>query len=268
MNERPLLYFFGFALLAFLGSDIIRAEIFTGFEVFPRQALPDSENLISIENSGPLQADNVVVIIAANSTVSNFLDVCAEGEMDWLDDETLVAEFSRMTPNTRCEFGLEVSEPALLNVTITADGRLGPWSGEPSILYFYGIMAAILVIPAVEVLWLYFLTRGAIRKYWYKGGVWLTGDKFEKSMHAEKTIKFVKDWYYVRIGDTDATILEKIYCKNKTIRQLRNVTKLSKRQINYRIRMLQKKELLLDGTMDLEEALISHFKTILGQGTK
>ena len=260
MIERSLIYTVVVVGIAFAGSDIFKAEILTGYEISPRLAHPDQQNLVSVKNTGPVQANTVVFQISANATIVKFSDVCAEGHMTRLNATTLVAEFPIMTPYVQCRFGLVVYEPTSLNYTITSDGRLGSWSGGPSTLLLYAIAAMPVAIVLLELAFFYYSIRDILVSGLYRVTMKIIRSNFTPSENSNKTIEFVKCTYGIKIDKVDATILERIYCRKKTTPSLMKNTTLSRLHIKYRINKMCRCELLTKDRKEVEEELDKHFK--------
>lgn len=260
INTRAVIYALLVAVMALTGSDMLKAELFTNFEVSPKQIYQNQQSMISINNTGIVQADNAIVLITANSTIINFSDVCAEGQMSRLDDRTFIAEFSRMSPYMPCKFGFVASEPTSLNFKISSNGRITPWDGSLSILVPLGIIAVLLGIIILELVGLYIITKEALYDFWYSIKLWWHRKRFKKSLHTDKTICFVDKEYGVKITVPDATILEWIYYGKNTIGQLKKQSGLSKSQITYRCKKLHVHD-LLDGEMKIDKTLSKYFRT-------
>ena len=260
MIERSLIYAVVVVGIAFAGSDIFKAEILTGYEISPGLAHPDQQNLVSVKNTGPVQANTVVFQISASATIVDFLDVCAEGNMTRLNATTLVAEFPIMTPYVQCRFGLIVSEPTSLNYTITSDGRLGPWSDGPSVLLFYAFVAMPVAIVLLELAFLYYSIRDMLVSGLYRIIMKVTRSKFTPIENSNKTIEFVKCTYGIKIDSVDATVLESVYCGKKTMLSLKKENNLSRLHTEYRINKMRRYELLMRDEMTVEGEIGKHFK--------
>ena len=258
MNTRVVLYPSLLVILALVGSDTFKAELLTNYEISPMQAHPGQHNLISVQNTGIVQADNVVVLITADSIIDDFSDVCAEGQIDMQDNWTLVAEFTRMSPYMQCGFVLEVSKPTSLNFTISADGRLGPWGSPlPWLLIMPGIA---LSLVAVEIVIVYTFVKKMLRHIWYDRKARFYKEKLEKAKSSKHMIHFVKETYGIKIGVVNAAVLELICCGNKEIHCLEKKSGLSRSQIMYRIEELRKHELLMEDMVEVKGTLAKNFK--------
>ena len=261
MNTNAVLTVFVLAATILAGSDVLKAEILTNFEIESNQAFPGQENRLQIMNTGFVQANNAIVLISANGTITDFTDLCAEGQVSRLDASTLVAKFPRMSPSMPCGFGLGVQEPVRVDVTISSDGRIVPWS-ETSSEYISARIMLILVLLA-EIILLYDIMR---TKYWasawYAIEFYLRKKSFigEEGEEANRTIDFVGKEYYSKIDAIDARVLKLIHRGKTAMGQLRRHSGLTRWQINYRLRKLRQLELVLHGKMELSETMREHFE--------
>ena len=242
------------------GSDILKAEVLTGFDASPDMVSPGQETKISITNTGIVQADNAVVLIAASDTIANYTDICAEGKVTQQNNTTLVVEFTRMTPNMQCVLDLDIPKPVSLDVTIGSDGRIQAWKkGQTTFLVPILIIVGMIGIIFVEVVIIYSVAKIHVNHMWYKLKLRLERESLKETAHVSPTIKFVYDEYKVKIDEADATVLELIYCRKTTKRQLTNYSGLSKSLIDYRIDQMSKKELISKDTLELNKILLEHF---------
>ena len=278
MKARAVLYLLGLTLLAFTGSDIFKAEILTGFEISPEQAYPSRNNTITMKNTGHLQADNVIILLAANKNITDFSNMCAESQIDYFDNSTLIVKLSRMSPYMPCKVELEASGPASLNYTITADGRLGPWNSLSPLVFLILVGAIPVLIVVVEVCLLHAVLKNKLSRvlYWldmqFRKNDWckqhLLGIKADEnkkldknivSMKAEETISFVKSEYGIKLDAVDATILKLIHAKKATVRQLKNTMGFSRWHIMSRLNELREYELLSEDRKKVDNALEDYF---------
>ena len=259
MNTSIIVTLAAVAATILAGSDILRAELFTDYEVGPLIVQPGHETMLHVKNIGSLQADNAVVLIAANGTISGFTDVCAEGQASRLDDRTLVVKFPRMSPQMGCGFGLTASEPVHLNATISSDGRVTLWDGSPST----SIAAVIIfLVLAAEVGFSIFFHKKLFgSERWNMLLFKLQKKKFTKSKMANKICTFVMTEYALKINEIDGTVLELIYCRKTTMGQLKSHSGLTIHQIKYRIKKLRSYELIHDDKVELNLALANFLKT-------
>ena len=258
MNTNALLAVLLMAVTILAGSDTLKAETLTGFEIESDQAFPGQENTLRIMNTGWVQANNAVVLISANNTIAGFTDLCAEGQASQLDDSTLVAEFPRMSPHMPCGFGLDVREPVLVDITISSDGRIVPWIENSSWRGSVAIVAILTLVLVAEILLLYDIMRS---KYWtsawYRIEFHLRKGSFvgEDEEEASHTIDFVRNEYGRKIDVIDARVLKLLHRGKITKGQLRKYSGLTERQINYRLRKMRRLELVLPDKMELSETL-------------
>lgn len=241
-----------------VGSDAIRAELLTNFKIESIQS--DSRLELSIENIGHAQADNAAVLIHANGTIGDFTDACAEGDMERLDDDTLVAKFSRMSPQMPCRFDLVASNGVDLDVKISSDGRLTPWT-EAS--HYIRVFTGIVMLPIIaEGLAVFFAFRKPIAHLWAELAFRLLKKSFKESRNTKKIIQFVKTEYGAAVTVADATILELIFCGRKTMGQLVKHSGLAKRYVEHCITRLRRRELLSKDGLKLDDALRRHFEKL------
>ena len=262
MNANALLTVSVLSITIFTGSDILKAEILTDFEIEHDQMHSGQKNVLHIRNTGFIQADNAIVLIAANGTISDFTDLCAEGQISRLDGGTLVAEFTKMSPRMECAFELNVLEPILLNTTISSDGRIIPWDETSS--WGKGLWAIIILLGVL-------IAEAAVLYYVLKTSLWRTirygleflpyRNIFIEAPKTQDTINFIREEYAIRINRIDATILKLIYCGKTTMGQLRRYSNLSGMQITYRIKKLRQHELIHQGTLTIDKALQNYFES-------
>lgn len=260
MNERSLIYTFIVVGIALTSSEIFKAEILTWYEISSYQVYPNQRNLLSVQNTGYVQANNVVIQISSDEPIKNFSDICAEGQISRINDTTLVAEFLIMTPYIPCEFELTVTKPTSLTYTITSKDRLGPWIKGGSTLLIYLPVVILLAIVAFELLFIVRSVRDIVISNLYITGMRLSRSKTITSENYKKTIDFVKDEYGIRIDFVDAKVLETVYCGKKTINNLKKQSGLSRMHTKYRVNKMRRYELLMSTEMKVDEELNSHFQ--------
>ena len=236
------------------GSDVFQAEFLTYFEVEPNNMQPEQDNVIRIKNDGFIQANNAVVVLVINSTVTNYADRCAEGHVSRLDSSTIIAKFERMSPGMECQVYVGVKEVADLDVSISADGRMTTWvenSFSPA-----GWLALLLAGLFLEMVIVYFIVKTLpLAKAWYWIDFKLHGGKFNPSKNADKVAKVVKGKYSVKLNKVDASILGWVYDGDKTLRRLMKESSLSLSQIKYRVDNLRYYELIVTDKIEIEETL-------------
>ena len=248
-------------------SDILKAEFFTSFDVEPRTIYPDQENIIYVWNTGLLQADNAILTLYANDTIDNFKDACPEGNMYQMDDKTLVAKFQRISPNMVCGFVLTVSESVQFDVVVITSDHRSTWA--PDVFHYspialYVIMGIILVIEIVVLI--RFINWSTKDEIINSVALRLKQIKVKETRYVRKTCEFVLNEYDLRINEIDATVLELVYSRKKTMHQLRKYSGLPMQQVKYRIWKLKRLELLND-SLELDSALSEYFKSIPEVGT-
>ena len=248
-----------FTLLA--GSDIIKAEVLTDFEIDPNQMHPEQENMLHVKNVGYIQADDVVVLIMADNPITEFTDLCAEGQISRLNNSTLVAEFPRLSPYMQCMFELDVLDPVQLSFEISSDGRIFSWNEFSSLRSPLVNIFIFAVLLSLEVFVLYRVLQNSFwRSCWY----WLVSKIQHKSFkdvcETKDTIGFVKEEYEVKIDKKDAMILMLIYNGKVTINQLIKFSGLPRMQINHIIKELRNKELILQDTIMIGKTLYRYFE--------
>lgn len=257
------------AVTILAGSSTIKAEFFTNFDIVPKKIGPEQE-IVSVRNTGLLQADNVIVQIIAGGTISSYADKCAEGEIhELIDNSTLVVKFLRMSPAVECNLELVVSTPTDLEVVVSSDGRLSPWElGKPwpSLPGFVILwMALMIVVYIIILLVVDTLLKNEICnriEFWLReiSRTLQHITKFKEAANAKKIVQFVKDEYDLKINNLDATVLELIYLQKTTMWQLRNHSKLSLQQVKYRVWKLRHYELVSKKVMKLDKTLEDYFK--------
>ena len=255
MKRRNIVSLTVLAVTIIVGSDTLKAEFFTGYEITPEEATPTQDNIVTVINTGLFQADNVTVLIEANGAIDGFTDMCIEGEVWRFDNRTLVAEFQRMSPKMSCYFKLTVSEPVHLTYMVNSDDRLTPWFGWPPISAAFLALFGIIVTPSlILILDLIRFSRSASwHTYFLK-----YRKEFKETKGASKTLEFVKKKYGQEIDKADATILELIYHGKTTKNQLMVHSGLSSRQVSYYIRKVRRYELVSE-KMELDKTLYLHF---------
>ena len=254
--------------LAFIGSDIFKAEILTEVKISPMHADPDKDNLINIRNAGYVQADNVIILLTANNTIADFSGKCMEGKISKFNETALTAKFLRITPGIPCNFTVEVFEPTSLDYLITVEGGLGSNNDLPILLSILGITAIVVLIFLVEVYIMYRMIEKLRRKslylldrFWYASKRLIVGGTkktFSKDKNAGEIISFTKEKYDVDIDYVDATILKYIHDGNTTRSQLMKKTNLSNLLIQSRIAKMRKQELLEKDKNEIHGTLKTH----------
>ena len=264
MNIRGIITLLWLMFVTFIGSDILKAELLTDIGTSPDQASPDKRNQVSIINTGLLQADNVIVLLTANDTISDFSGKCVEGKISKFDDKTLLVKFSRMSPSISCEFDVKVHRSVLLNYQIIADNRINPKTDLQSWL----LISLSVAIPAILFLTDAYIIYALFRKHLINGLCWidthkhnLSGrwEKFEVKVNSKETALYVKKEYGVSIDYVDATILEWIHAGKTTPLQLKAQTHLSLWHIRSRIAKITKYGLLIKDEEQIHSSLVDHF---------
>lgn len=276
MNAQAAIGLTALAITILAGSDTLKAEYFTNFEISPVEVLPGSHT-VTVKNVGWAQADNAVLQIIADGTIVNYVDKCVEGNVQQLiDNNTLVVEFSRMSPKIECDIELTISESGTLEMMISSDGRLEPWASTaswPTVTGFLVLWIVVIMILSLVVWW----ATGRLSEnelfnniefWWYQFLRRLFHlSKFRITDNVEKTVEFVRSEYGLIINKIDATILELIYQQKTTMLQLRNHSKLSLQQVQYRVRKLRRDELIRQEKMELDKTLNDYFVHLEGYGT-
>ena len=251
------------------GSDTVKAEFFNSFDITPKK-IGQEQEIVSVKNTGWLQADNVIVQIIANSTISSYVDKCVEGEIhELIDNNTLVVKFSRMSPTVECNLELVASTPADLEMVISSDGRMMPWESEkpwPTVSSVIILFVAFMIVLYIcllfvmnalskteQLVYIEFWLREISRTLQHK-------TKFNEAKNAKKTVRFVRREYDLKINKLDATVLELIYLQKRTVWQLRNHSKLSLQQVKYRVWKMRHYELMSKEVMELDKTLEDYFK--------
>ena len=263
MNTNALLVVLVAAVTILAGSDTLKAEVLTGFEIEPDQ-VPPGENTLEIMNTGWVQANNAVVLISANDTIKGFTDLCVEGKVSRLDDSTLVAEFSRMSPYMPCGFGLDVREPVLVDIMISSDGRILPWIKNSPFNGIVIAIAGVFIFALIGNIVIYYIIMKD--EFWISA--WSRIDfqihkgSFvgEEKKDAARTIDFVSNEYGSNIDDKDVRVLKLLHSGKTAKGQLKNHSGLTNWQINYRLEKLRRLELVLPDKMELSKAIQDHFE--------
>lgn len=245
-----------------VSSDTIAAEFFTDFDIFPKTVQPDQAEVVTVMNAGLLQANNVIVQIIANGTISNYTDMCVEGDIQSIiNNNTLVVEFSRMSPFVECDIELAVSEPVNLQIKVSSDGRIAPlaaWSWTSLAL----ILLVLLSFCAALLILVIFTVR-MLRKTepYNRIDLWFSKKAFKKAENAKEAIEYVRKEYGLEITEADAKILELIHLRKTTMAQLQKHSGLSWNQVKYRAEKMRRWELVLKEKMELDKSLANFFDT-------
>ena len=280
-----------------VSSGILTAQFLTGYDI-SHEALPPGQHTITVKQTGLSSANNAIMQIITNDTISNYAYKCIEGEVQQLvDNGTLVVEFSRMSPGRECNIELEVPAPVNLEMDVNSDGRITRWTTEttwqsqlldmllqwleswPSwalvilLLSLFVSLSAVLLASQfiLPMLIIYMLQRtegfnNRMVKFSHtehKLFSWiiklLPKNNFKKSNNAEKIKKFVSKEYGLKINEIDATILELVYLQKTTIVQLEIYSGLALEHVKYRIRKMRRIKLVSKEKMELHETLDDFF---------
>ena len=253
-------------ITALVGSDIIAAEIFTDYYISPKKVQPEQYTLVTVQNIGWLQANDAVVQIISNGTISNYENVCAEGKV-WpiINNNTLIVEFSRMSPTIKCNIGLVAPEYVQLDMVVSSDGRITPWTTSSYIPWLSWITlitmtTSLLVIP-------YILTVLIFRKLYKtelynRFKLWGYRDSFKKAKNSIEIRQYVQKEYQSKITDADATVLKLIYLQKTTMGQLRKHTGLPLDRVQYSVEKMRRYELISKEKMEIHGALDNFFKCL------
>ena len=244
------------------------AELFTNFDIMPREIGPGQETVI-VKNTGLAQADNVVLQIGVNGVIDNYKDRCAEGEVrKQLDDSILVVEFSRMSPGAVCPIELTVSKPVSLNMVVSSDDRVIEWRSwerwsdlHLRFMVWFGAIAAEIVILALLIYLFPRSERLNYERFKRRERRLARTSKvgFDVASKANVIKKFVYDEYELDINEIDATILELIYFQKTTLAQIRKNSRLDMPQIKYRVRKMRRYELVSKEKLELHVTLNDFF---------
>lgn len=276
MNEHTtqILAALAISIIATLvGSDIIAAEIFTDFDISHKKIQPEQNTTVIVKNTGWLQANNAIVQIMANDTINNYANLCVEGDVQQImnNNTLLVVKFSRISPAIECKIGLVAHEYVQLNMTVSSDGRITPWtsSSSTSLLPWIALITAMTSLSAA----LYILIVLSFRKlsktelcnkfvlWWYK-------NRFRKAENSYQIKKYVQREYKLEITDADATILELLYLQKTTMGQLRGYTLLSLDRVRYSVEKMRRCELVSKEKMEIHDTLDDFFKRLHSDAQK
>ena len=253
-------------ITALVGSDIIAAEIFTDYYISPQKVQPEQYTPVTVQNIGWLQANDAVVQIISNGTISNYENVCAEGKV-WpsINNNTLIVEFSRMSPKIKCHIGLVAPEYVQLDMVVSSDGRITPWTMSSYIPWLSWItlitmMTSWLVIP-------YILTVLIFRKLYKtelynRFKLWEYRNSFKKAENSIEIRQYVQKEYQSKITDADATVLKLIYLQKTTMGQLRKHTGLPLDRVRYIVEKMRRYELISKEKMEIHDTLDNFFRCL------
>ena len=253
--------------ITILASSTFAAQFFTDFDI-DSEKLAD-RGIVNVKNIGLVQANNAVLQIISTGPINDYVDRCAEGEVEGLiNNETLVVKFFRISPATDCRIELVVSEPVSFRMTVNSDGRLTQWKSWDQRPTVYHLVAALIGLIIAELLVFASIIRVSqnnevlnCAEFWLRNK-WrgaLMKDRFKKTPNTENTIKFVWKEYELKINSIDATILELIYLQKTTMAQLKKYSRLSLRQVKYRVWSMRRIELISKDKMELDKELYNYF---------
>lgn len=261
------------------GSGTLAAHLLTDFYISSEVTEP-GKNILTVENTGSVQANNAILQIEANGTIYNYVDKCAEGQIqELIDDKILVVKFSRMSPGIECNIDIVGSKPVILTSQLNFDDRLWPWPQQvPSspqllVIILVALLVFLIVFPIACALVITHLILNGIEPLRnlevkirhvevkiHNTTFVLNKNKFEKSIIGEKTINFVQKEYDQKINEIDAKILELIYLKKNTMAQLQVYSGLYLGHVKFRVKKMRRYELVTEERIDLHEELHDHFK--------
>lgn len=257
------------SITTIIGS-ALSAELLTNFDIEHRVIEP-GQNIVTVENTGLIQANDVILQIGANGTIDGYVDECVEGDIEeLLGNSKIVMKFSRMSPGSECNIGLTVSERVYLNMVVSSDGRLTEWrswekwSNLNNVRIIWSTVFVSEIIFIVVVAFRHLLPRSEWLNYWEfkqreKRLANKSEDGFDVASKADEIKKFVQKEYGLDVNEIDATILELIYFQKTTMPQLQRHSKLSLQQVKYRVRKLRRHELISKEKIELHAALGDFF---------
>ena len=245
-----------------VGSDTIAATFFTKFDIYPTTMQPEQNTIVTVMNTGLLQANNVIVQIIANGTISDYTDMCIEGDIQSIiNNYTLAVEFSRMSPHVECNIELTVPEPVSLQIEVSSDGRIAPltaWSPGFAVLMFIVLLMFMVV---ASVIFSIFTARFIGNTEIYNRIVlWWFKKAFKKAENAKEIIEYVRKEYGWKITEADAKILELIHSRKTTIAQLQKHSGIPLDQVKYCVEKMRRLELVLKEETKLDRTLDNFFK--------
>ncbi len=256
------------------------AELFTNYDYIPKE-LPPGQHSVVVVNTGWVQADNVNLQIIADGIIVDAEGMCAEGGVRQIMNNTVVMDFSKMSPQEECEVELTVNDSVNLRMKVNANGRLEPWSSERSEIQLSPqlVVTTLLILlillsisPAIVAL---MMTRTLYRFEWFNNlevklphkarkirntTFVFHRNKFKKPGNVEKIIKFVLKEYGWKINKMDARILELIHQQKTTMAQLDKHFGLSTEHAKFRVRKMRRYELISKDKLVLHETLDDFFK--------
>lgn len=249
-------------------SDIIAATFFTEFDIYPTTVQPGQDVIVTVTNTGLLQANNAIIQIIANGTISNYTDMCVEGDIQpIINSYTLAVEFSRMSPYVECDIELVVPEPVNLRIEVSSDGSIAPlatWSLELAVFMLIALLISWVVASAI-------LAKFAARlisktEIYNKIELWWFKKAFKKAENAKEIIEYVRKEYGWKITKADAKVLELIYLRKTTTAQLQKHSGIPWDQVKYRVEKMRRLELVMKEETKLDETLNEYFTRLRPDG--
>ena len=245
MNIYAIMYLVLGVASIFVGSEIVNGQFLTDYDVSTETRSENSQ--VEIVNVGLVHADNAIILIDTNSTITKFTDMCVEGQINQSTNSSLSVTLTKMSSHIPCIIDIDTVEQSSFSVEITSDGRWLPWNNYGYHNLIVGIIIIISIYSVVIVMSYYVLKR--LVDIWYT--LTFTFRNLEKSKDAKEIRKFVREEYGVKINNAEASMLEMIAENKTTINQLRHKLKIGRMQVKYRLKRLCDEELVKDTKLDL-----------------
>ncbi len=223
-------------------SSWFSAEIMTSFDVdVTYQDKSDKLDTITLQNTGLIQAKDVVAHIQFDSDVIISDTYCVEGDVSYIKDK-LSIDLARMSTNIPCmiEFP-ETGNHTITDIVITSDNRSAVY---PMLKEYINHMTTVFLYY-VGVLLLEILLILYILRVTYDQFLQIRSWNYNKIKCREKIKTNIKETHGIKINYYDVSILCSIVHGNETISQISVDTKISKTYIRRRISFLQKNDILL-----------------------
>lgn len=234
-----------------ISSNTFASELFTSFEIDTMPKDDSHTTIITIKNTGWLQAKNVVMHMTFDSPVVIQNTDCLEGSITHAEDSKIDLSFLRMSPNIECRLDMGKTNSTDFKAWIIADDRSAVYYPDSYIILDYLLRLATLfgvmiVLPIILISYgTYLLILQDLRSHKHKPiDCW------------KKIQQLVKETHGTRINKYDVSILCAIISHDKhTISEIKTHAKISKTYVKKRVQHMIKNDIILSDKFQVAESL-------------
>lgn len=188
-----------------IGSNVFASEFFIGFEMTDKISEKNNHNIITIKNSGWLQAKNVTMYVTFESAVFISDTACLEGTIMQTSDTEINLRFWRMSPNIECKLDMGKTDPTEFSAWIISDDRSVVHYPDSYIIsdYLTRLVVYFVGVISVQMMGILIMTHAI-----YKLILVTLFSYKHKSVDCHKKIKkLIKSTHGARINAYDVSIL-------------------------------------------------------------